>query len=163
MENKSQKMRVFILLLLFFATLARGSFLSRLASRFVGYDPHCHATRHGALDCISRYVDTNHDNVVTVREIDEARERYTGWLMRILERMVSWEIDISSAKIMQDCGRGDARGEFTEHNFMHGPASKTCLVDRASLCLFDVACKHVAAVAEADRKKATIKRARKSW
>jgi len=116
----------------------------------IGFDPHCHFTRADAVDCIVRYVDSNGDRVVTVAEVDAARERYTGIALRLLERVVAWRVDVSSAKILRDCG---ANGTFSEDNFLHGPASKTCLPTQYALCMFSVACKHIAKQEEKPRVK----------
>lgn len=135
-------------------------FESGVITRVTGYRPDCTFTRHGAVDCIARYIDTNHDDIVTVAEIDAARERYTGFVMGLLQKVLSWEIDISTPKILADCG-ADRDGRFTEENFLHGPASKTCMPSQQALCAFEMVCKHVANVYEEE--KAKPPRKQQSW
>ncbi len=115
-----------------------------------------------AVDCIARYVDTNHDDIVTVAEVDSAVERYSGLFLKMLERLVSWEIDISTPKIMHDCGAND-RGEFTEKEFLHGRASKTCMPTQQALCMFEVVCKHVAIMYEENEEQLKQPRVQHWW
>lgn len=49
---------------------------------------------------------------------------------------------MTASKIIQDCGGHD--GSLTEENFLHGPGAKTCMPSQYALCLFKVACKHMA-------------------
>ncbi len=138
------------------------AFESGVVTRVTGYKEDCTFTRHGAVDCIARYIDTNHDDIVTVAEIDAARDRYTGFVMRLLQKVVSWEIDISTPKIMADCG-ANAKGEFTEENFLHGPASKTCMPSQQALCMFEMVCKHVANVYEEQKAKPPREKSHRWW
>jgi hypothetical protein len=135
---------------------------SEVVQRVTGFREDCTFTRHGAVDCIARYIDTNHDDIVTVAEIDAARNRYMGFVLRILQKAVSWEIDISTEKIVQDCG-GSNKGEFTEENFLHGPASKTCMADQVSMCMFEAVCKHVANVYEEEKRASRAPRKSTWW
>lgn len=127
------------LTLIFMLTL-NGAHSLRFFNYLIGFDPHCTYTRADAVDCIARYVDTNGDRVVTVAEIDAARDRYTGPLLKLIERVVAWRVDVSTEKILHDCG-GRADGTFTEQAFLK---SKTCMPSQYALCLFSVACKHIA-------------------
>ncbi len=128
------KMILVVVMIAFAAGTANANFFNYL----IGFDPECTFTRHDAVDCIGRYIDTNRDRIVTIAEIDAARDRYTGILLKMIERVVSWKIDISTKKIVQDCG-GRPDGTFTEEAFLH---SKTCMPSQYALCLFRVACKH---------------------
>lgn len=105
---------------------------------FWGYDSACVWTRKDAVDCFKRHVDSNHDGVITVQEVDAAKERYTGRFMKALAWLVSWSIDIRTEKIVADCGFNRKLNGFTAQSFID--SAKTCISSQAGLCLVKKVC-----------------------
>jgi hypothetical protein len=104
---------------------------------FWGYDSSCVFTRADAVACFARHVDTNKDGVISVAEVDAAKERYTGRFMRAIEWLVSWKIDIRTEKILSDCDYNHD-GKFTADDFLR--SYKTCVATQAGLCMIKKVC-----------------------
>jgi hypothetical protein len=105
---------------------------------FWGYDPNCAWTRKDAVECFRRHVDTNHDGVITIPEVDAAKERYTGRFMKALAWLVSWSVDVRTEKIVSDCGFDPKLKGFTAQSFIN--SAKTCIASQAGLCLVKKVC-----------------------
>lgn len=105
------------------------------------FDPDCSFSREDAIVCIGKYVDTNHDQVISQGELSRARQKYLGSFLRLVSYVVSWKVDVSSKKVLQDCDY-NKDGRFTADDFRN--ATKTCLPSQEALCLLKVACDHAA-------------------
>ena len=105
---------------------------------FMGYDPACVWTRKDAVECFKRHVDTDHNGVITVKEVDAAKERFTGRFMKTLAWIISWSIDIRTEKIVADCGFDHKINGFTAQGFMD--SAKSCIPSQAGLCLVKKVC-----------------------
>ena len=119
-----------LLLLLPFVGLAQ-------AWSFWGYDSSCTYSRADAVACFARHVDTNKDGVISVTEVEAAKDRYTGRLMKAIEWLVSWKIDILTEKILSDCDYNHD-GKFVADDFLR--SYKTCVPTQAGLCMIKKVC-----------------------
>lgn len=99
----------------------------------------CTPSREEATACARKYVDTDHDGLVTVKELDAARDRNLSWL----ERMISSIAAESNERILAKCDV-DGDGFISEQDFAMtnlSPAEKkdpakinnSCLVKCASI------------------------------
>jgi len=111
------------------------SILKKLES-FV-YDPDCTFSREDAITCIGKYVDTNHDGVISIKELSRVRRKFLGPFLRVMSYFISWKVDISSKKVLHDCDF-NKDGKFTADDFRN--ATKTCLPTQQALCLLKVSC-----------------------
>jgi hypothetical protein len=114
----------------------------------LGFDSACTYTRMDAVRCIARHVDTNHDAVVSLQELDAARNKYEGLVVRFLSWAVGWLVDTSTSKVITDCGgyshnktwtpRELDRLRLTIQQFLDN--GKTCLPAQIDLCMLKYAC-----------------------
>lgn len=104
-----------------------------------GYCNTCKYTRKDAVHCFSRHVDLNHDGMITVAEIDVAREKYiNGFLKRIFLFIKWWgEIDTSTEKLIKDCSLNHGT-VFTARDWMG--TAKTCVATQFGMCLIKKVC-----------------------
>jgi hypothetical protein len=97
--------------------------------------------REVLIDCVLRYVDTDHDGCVTAREIDHARSEY----LNIIERMASTRTE----KIMRDCDYN--RDGCISRSDMEA-ANTTCVASEKDRNRFnDYICKRAAAKFSGER------------
>lgn len=119
----------FVILLVVLPALSRGAWL---------WDTDCGFTRDDSLACIERHVDTNHDGKVTAAEVEEARHRYGGKTLAFVQWLISWfKIDISTEKIMKDCG-ADKDGIMTKEGWEK--SAETCLPNPWGRCQLKKVC-----------------------
>lgn len=114
---------------------------------FMGYGTTCGKwDREDAITCMAKYVDTDHDNVISRKELSAARKRYGGKLLQFASWAASWvHIDVSTKKVLADCDFNHD-GQFTPSDFRS--ATKTCLPTQASLCMLKKACDRAAGMAK---------------
>lgn len=90
------------LLVLLLVSSVRGSVQSYL----LGFDENCVYTREDAIQCFSkygfffvflfyrvdanmnRYVDTDHNGVISLKELEAAQKNYVGWALKLLKWVV---------------------------------------------------------------------------
>ncbi len=110
-----------------------------------GFGNSCKFTREDAIVCMQKYVDTNHDNVITIPELEAARNKYEGFALKTAEAILKWriaryflgDINVTTAKVIQDCDYNHD-GKFTPGDFRR--ATKTCLPNRYGMCLLHKVC-----------------------
>ena len=103
-----------------------------------GYSSNCVYTRADAVACFARHIDTNKDGVISVDEVNAARDKYAGgFLFKTIERLTSWVIDIRTEKILSDCDY-DHDGKFTPNDWML--SYKTCVSSQWGLCAIKKFC-----------------------
>ena len=108
-------------------------------------DDVCAFSREQALDCIKTYVDVNHDNVITLEELEDARSKYTSTLQKAASWLASWFTDsVSTPRIIKDCDFNHD-GVFTPDDFIQ--ATTTCLPKCRDLMLMKGVCEKAAAAA----------------
>jgi hypothetical protein len=120
-------------LILVFVVLTQGSF----SSFVLGYEEHCTYTREDAIKCFSKYIDTNNDQKIDLKELEVAKTKYLGWALKMLQWVASWAIDTSTPKIMHDCGAG-TKGYFTADDFRR--TAKSCMPSQEALCMVKMVC-----------------------
>lgn len=131
-KKKTEKEKK-MMLLLFLATSAHA--LSWWG--WTNYDPHCKYSRMDAVQCFEKYVDLNHDGVITANEVEAAKTRYITGAFKWFLRIISWEVDTSTAKIFHDCDYNHD-GKFTQDDFIK--SKKTCIPTQAGLCMIKYVC-----------------------
>lgn len=111
-----------------------------LQSFILGYDEHCAYTREDAIKCFAKHLDTNHDHVIDLKELEAAKQKYVGWAIKLIEWVVSWKIDTSTERIMHDCGAG-TKGYFTADDFRR--TAKSCMPSHEAMCMIKAVCDKV--------------------
>lgn len=112
---------------------------------FFGYGNSCKFTREDAINCMRKYVDTNHDDIITVKELEAARAKYESFALKKAEAFLNnpivryfvGDINTTTAKVIQDCDYNHD-GIFTPDDFRQ--ATKTCLPNRYGMCLLHKVC-----------------------
>lgn len=105
-----------------------------------------------------RYVDTNHDGVISLDELEVAQTKYVGLVLRMMKWVVSWIADTSTPTILRDCDYNHD-GKFTADDFLK--SYKTCMPSQAALCIVKMSCDK--ADAEAAKAEAAVKAPRVWW
>ena len=108
-----------------------------VASFVLGFDEHCTFTREDAIICFAKYIDTNNDKMIDLKELEYAKKEYLGWALKMLQWVASWAIDTSTPRIMHDCGAGE-KGYFTADDFRR--TSKTCMPSQEAMCMVKMVC-----------------------
>ena len=122
-------MTCFVLLFVLLPTFAFGGWL---------WVDKCNFSRDDALACIERHIDTDRDGRVSPTEVRMARRRYGGTTLKAVAWILSWfHIDLSTKKIMTDCGAGKD-GYMTKEGWEK--SSKTCLPSSWGLCQLKKVC-----------------------
>jgi hypothetical protein len=127
---------------------------------FFGYGNSCVFTREDAITCFKKYVDLNHDNVITVEELELAKNKYEGFALKKAEaflkspivRYFVGDINTTTAKVIQDCDYNHD-GIFTPDDFRL--STKTCLPNRYGMCLLHKVCETAAEEAFHDTRRPT--------
>jgi len=140
--------------------------LSRAWSIF-GYGNSCEFDREDAITCFKKYVDINHDNVITVKEIERARRKYETFALKEAESILKFrvvrywlgDINITTAKVVEDCDYNHD-GKFTTEDFRK--ATKTCLPNKYGLCLLKKVCDQASEM-EKKKKSPLTKERLHSW
>jgi hypothetical protein len=115
----------------------RASFSSFL----LGYDEHCTYTREDAIKCFAKYIDTNKDETIDLHELEIAKTKYLGWALKLIQWVASWQIDVSTHKIMEDCGAG-TKGYFTADDFRR--TKHSCMPSHEAMCMVKMVCETAA-------------------
>lgn len=115
----------------------RASFLGTVGWYVLGYDEHCAYTREDAIQCFAKYLDTNHDHVIDLAELEAAKEKYVSWALKLIQKVVSWDIDTSTETIMKNCGAG-SKGYFTPDDFRR--THKSCMPSQQAMCMVKAVC-----------------------
>lgn len=126
---------MYILVFLFLLLAPQGE--TTLTSYLLGYDEHCTFTREDAIRCFAKYIDTNHDQKIDLKELEVAKSKYLGWALKMLQWVASWAIDTSTPKIMHDCGAG-TKGYFTADDFRR--TAKSCMPSQEAMCMVKMVC-----------------------
>jgi hypothetical protein len=116
-----------------------------------GFGNSCKFEREDAIVCFKKYVDINHDNVISIAELDRARTKYETFALKEAEALLKFrivkywlgEINITTAKVVEDCDYNHD-GKFTTEDFRK--ATKTCLPSKYGLCLLKKVCDEAARV-----------------
>lgn len=125
--------------------LVAAAFVGNVHASWWNHEPECEFTRADALRCIKRYIDTNHDDKITLTELEAARSKYMTGIQKAGAWIASWFTDeLSNETILRNCDY-DGDGVFTPHDFEQ--ATKKCLPDQHALCLVKGACDKAAAAA----------------
>lgn len=103
----------------------------------LGYDEHCTYTREDAIQCFAKYLDTNHDHVIDLAELEAAKQKYVSWALKLIEKVVAWEIDTSTETIMKNCGAG-TKGYFTPDDFRR--TKHSCMPSQEAMCMVKAVC-----------------------
>lgn len=116
--------------------------------RFWGFDSNCAWSRQDAVECMRRHVDTDRDDAISIAELDAARNKFEGAVLKTLEWFVGWGIDTSTKKVLEDCGGYPHNRTWTERElralrltikqFLRN--KKTCLPTQISLCMLKFVC-----------------------
>lgn len=125
---------MFLLLLL---SLTHASFLGSVAKYTLGYDEQCTYTREDAIKCFAKYIDTNHDQKIDLEELEKGKQNYLGWALKLIQMVASWDIDVSTKKIMEDCGAG-TKGYFTADDFRR--TKHHCMPSQEAMCMVKMVC-----------------------
>jgi hypothetical protein len=107
--------------------------------------PECEFTCEQVVECVSEYVDTDSDGVVTIEELDAARARYTSNTEQVASWFASWFTDATnSATIASNCDtNGD--GRLTPSDF--AVPTKKCLPNQHDRCMIKDVCDKAAQAA----------------
>ena len=139
-ENPSPIMKLLGVVCLLYVLLLHGA-----DGSWWSHEPECEFTRDDALQCIRRFVDTNHDDKISLDELEAARSKYMTGFQKAGAWVASWFTDdFSNETILRNCDY-DKDGVFTPHDFEQ--ATEKCLPDQHALCLLKGACDKAAAAA----------------
>ena len=134
-----------LVFLTFFSVIVHGiwvpKWVKNSAIRALGFPTtsSCGFTRTDALQCIKKYIDTNHDGVIQDSEFEYAKHHYTPKRMQKIEWAVEkmgWNYTLDNIKPACDANKD---GIFTEADWM--ASKKTCLPYKADLCKLEYICK----------------------
>lgn len=108
--------------------------------------PECTFTRADALECIRTYVDTNHDDVITLDELEAAKSKYMTTAQKAGAWVASWFSDaMKTETILRNCDYNHD-GKFTPSDFEK--ATATCIPTQHGLCLLGEACERAKQMAQ---------------
>lgn len=111
----------------------------------------CTFTRKDAVDCMRKYVDTNHNNKISISELRVAKKKFLPYSLRAAGWLAKrFHIDTSIRKAVKHCrvkpypkgGLLSNDIEFTPHDFM--ATGKTCLPSQWALCQLKKVCDNAA-------------------
>lgn len=105
--------------------------------------PECEFSCEQVVECVSEYVDTNSDGIITIAELDAARSRYSSSAQQVASWFASWFTDaVKSETIASNCDtNGD--GRLTPSDFSQ-PTEK-CLPNQHDRCMVKEVCDKAAA------------------
>jgi len=98
------------------------------------HDKNCGFTRDDALQCALKYGDINHDQRLTVNELDRALDVLVPGYIRHLPAFLT---GIDAARVLRDCDY-DKDGALTPHDWEM--SQKTCMPKQENLCQFKWFC-----------------------
>lgn len=127
-------MGVFLTLFILFHGTMAWSFVELLGLDSCGWD---RKNPTEAIQCFANHFDTDHNGEISVAEVEAAREKYGGWLLKAISYLVSWKLDVSTESALRECDP-DHDGIFTEKDFRE--SYKTCLPTPIAFCLLKRAC-----------------------
>lgn len=141
--------RIEMILLLLVVLFSPNAFAMWGIRETFGY---CTFSREDAVQCLSNYVDTDHNGQISIAELRVAKKRFTPYSMQAVGWLVKkLHYDISIRKVVHDCrvapfpedGKLDPSIYFTSKDFMM--TAKSCLPTQFALCQLKKVCDNAAA------------------
>lgn len=106
-------------------------------------DDSCVFTREDAIDCLAKHVDTDHNGWISAQELDTARRRYAGPVLKMATFVLgALHFDVSTETTFKNCDF-DHDGHLTADDFRK--SVKTCLPDQRGMCILKSVCDRAAA------------------
>ena len=97
----------------------------------------CGWTREDVIKCAQKHIDTNKDGKISLSEVRVARQKYGGWVMKVLNWMSHSAVESITKNLLRDCDV-DKDGYLESDDFRK--SAKTCLPTEFDLCIVKMAC-----------------------
>jgi hypothetical protein len=136
------------IILLLFGVLAVTSNATLGIAETFGY---CTFTRQDAIECFRKYVDTNHDEAISISELRVAKKKFTPYSLQAAGWIASkFHMDTSIRTTVKNCrakpfpANGVLAKEitFTPDDFMK--TKKSCLPTQWAMCQLKKVCDNAA-------------------
>ncbi len=124
-----------------------------------GYGNNCGVKRSDVIPCFATHIDSNRDGILSLEEIETAKDKYSTGIMSIVERVLQYKVDASAKKLLEDCD-ANHDGVFTTEDWM--ASVKHCIPTQLGMCLLKKVCDNADAL-ELSKSSPSFMNSLKSW